>query len=95
MSWYPQLDSKALEQAILRELSRQGVEFAQVNYDPFTLSEKIVHIHLHTEDRLNPKYVERCRVSNQIVPSKLSHDSKNFNTQFNENCNDLPIPMCY
>jgi histidinol phosphatase-like enzyme len=66
MAWYPQVDSKALEQAILRELQRQGIEFAQVKFDPFLPSEKHVSIHLHTEDRLNPKYVETVRVSNQI-----------------------------
>jgi hypothetical protein len=66
MSEHPALDYDALQQAILKELARQNIEFAEVKIDPFTSTEKIAHILLHTKEGLDPKYVERVRVSNQI-----------------------------
>lgn len=62
------MDYTALEQAVLKELQRQGVEYARVkmylNYG--TGEEHHLVIEAMTEEQIQPKYVEAMRVANQI-----------------------------
>lgn len=92
----PTIDNEAMKQAILKELARQGVEFAQVNIDVLSSDEIHFNVHPAKESNLNPKYVEMCRVSNQIVWEKvtrgdqLNNDLKDQHRVMNNHRNENP-----
>jgi hypothetical protein len=60
------LDFSELEQAVLRELQRQGVKFAEIGVRDFGFPETHIVFSSLTEDMVHPKYVERARISNKL-----------------------------
>lgn len=78
-SHYPEFDFEAMRGAILAELARQGVEFAEVKTRPLYPGETHMIILTHYEAGLMPKYVELCRVTNQLAEmasKKAANDDK-------------------
>lgn len=73
------IDFSAVEQVILRELQRQGVEFARVRTrEHFGLSETHIIVEVFTEQQLDPRYVEAMRISNQLDNSPEQDPDSNF-----------------
>ncbi len=64
----PKVDFSRIEQLVLCELQRQGVEFARVraheNFSDFDTTH--ITVETFTERQLDPKYVEAMRISNQL-----------------------------
>lgn len=60
------MDYTALEQAVLRELQRQGVEFARVHIRANYPHETHFIVEDFKLEQIDPKYVEAVRVVNQI-----------------------------
>lgn len=66
------MDHQAIEQVVLRELQRQGIEFARVKMRTnYPGSEYHLIIEPMTQEQIQPKYVEKMRVANQIKPRLL------------------------
>lgn len=61
-----EIDEVALRLAILRELSRQGIEFAEVSLKWLYPTEHVTYIHPMKEEQIHPPLVEDARVNNQI-----------------------------
>lgn len=72
----PTIDKEAMRFAILAELARQGIEFAQVKPRENYPDEIHFIILLHTEAQLRPDSVERCRVNNQIAEAAAKANAK-------------------
>ncbi len=64
----PKVDFSVIEQLVLCELQRQGVEFARVraheNFSDFDTTH--ITVEVFTERQLAPKYVEATRITNQL-----------------------------
>ena len=68
------MDYHAIEQVILKELQRQGFEFARVHIRPNYPHETHFIVEDFKLEQIDPKYVEAVRVKNQIKPRPLLED---------------------
>ena len=62
----PTLDFAALQKAVLAELKRQSIEFAQVIIRALNANETHVIIHPFTKDQLNPTQIDGVRIDHQL-----------------------------
>jgi hypothetical protein len=62
----PTLNYAALQKAVLAELKRQAIEFAQVTVQANNVNETHVIIHPFTADQLNPTQLDGVRIDHQL-----------------------------